>query len=99
MAVALANHGAFIELLKSAGIASRGPKRAPPKGQGTPHAQIALGNSPCTNRYAAMSRLYSALLVIASALTMAALGMMILVIIADIAQLAIPTSSPYGMNP
>jgi hypothetical protein len=32
-------------------------------------------------------------------LAMAALGMLILVIVADIAQLAIPTSSPYGMNP
>jgi hypothetical protein len=46
-----------------------------------------------------MSRLYSAFLVIASALTMAALGMLILVIIADIAQLAAPTSNLYGMNP
>jgi hypothetical protein len=46
-----------------------------------------------------MSKLYSALFVIASALAMAALGTLILVIIADVAQLAVPTSSPYGMNP
>jgi hypothetical protein len=46
-----------------------------------------------------MSKLYSAFLVIASALAMAALGMLILIVIAGIAQLAVPTSSPYGMNP
>jgi hypothetical protein len=46
-----------------------------------------------------MSRLYAAFLVLASALTMAALGMLILVIIADVAQLEAPTSNPYGMNP
>ena len=46
-----------------------------------------------------MSKLYSAFLVIASALAMAALGTLILIAIADIAQLAVPTSSPYGMNP
>jgi hypothetical protein len=46
-----------------------------------------------------MSKLYSAFLVIASALAMAALGMLILIVIADIAQLAVSASSPYGMNP
>jgi hypothetical protein len=46
-----------------------------------------------------MSKLYSAFFVIASSLAMAALGMLILVIISDIARLAISTSSPYGMNP
>jgi hypothetical protein len=46
-----------------------------------------------------MSKLYSAFLVIASLLVTAALGLLILVVITDIAQLAIPTNSYYGMNP
>lgn len=46
-----------------------------------------------------MSKLYSAFLVIASVVAMAAIGLLILVIIADIAQLAASTSKPFGMNP
>jgi hypothetical protein len=46
-----------------------------------------------------MSKLYSAFLVIASLLVTAALGLLILVVITDIVQLAIPTNSYYGMNP
>jgi hypothetical protein len=72
---------------------------APPRGREERLTPDCVGKSPRGNRYAAMSRLYSAFLVVASALAMAALGMLILVIIADIAKLAVPTSSPYGMNP
>jgi hypothetical protein len=46
-----------------------------------------------------MSKLYSACLVVASVVAMAALGMLILVLIADITQLALPTGNPFGMNP
>ncbi len=45
-----------------------------------------------------MSTVYSALLVIASLFAMAALGLLILVVITHIVQLAAPTNS-YGMNP
>jgi hypothetical protein len=46
-----------------------------------------------------MSTIYSALLVMASLLAMAALGLLILVLITHIVQLAGPTNSYYGMNP
>jgi hypothetical protein len=46
-----------------------------------------------------MSTIYSALFVIASLLAMAALGLLILIVITHIVQLAAPTNSYYGMNP
>ena len=46
-----------------------------------------------------MSTIYSALLVLASLLAMAAMGLLILVVITHIVQLAAPTNSYYGMNP
>jgi hypothetical protein len=46
-----------------------------------------------------MSKLYSAFLVITSVVAMAALGVLILVIIADISQLAVSASNPFGMKP
>ncbi len=45
-----------------------------------------------------MSKLYAALLVIASQFAMAALGMLILVVLADVSHLVAPTHTP-GMNP
>jgi hypothetical protein len=45
-----------------------------------------------------MSKLYTALLVIASQFAMAALGMLILVAITDIGHLATPADQYYGMN-
>ena len=45
-----------------------------------------------------MSKLYTALLVIASQFAMAALGMLILVAITDIGHLAAPADQYYGMN-
>jgi hypothetical protein len=45
-----------------------------------------------------MSKLYVAFLVIVSQFTMAALGMLILVVITDVTYLATPTIGYYGMN-
>jgi len=44
-----------------------------------------------------MSKLYAVFLVIASLFAMAALGMLILVVITEVAHLAAPANSP-GMN-
>jgi hypothetical protein len=44
-----------------------------------------------------MAKLYAAFLVIASLFAMAALGMLILVVITDVAHLAAPTNN-YGMS-
>jgi hypothetical protein len=46
-----------------------------------------------------MSKVYCAFLVIAWLLVTAALGLLILVVITDIAQLAFRTNGYYGMNP
>jgi len=46
-----------------------------------------------------MSKLYAIFLVIASLFAMAALGLLILIAITDVYQLAAPTSSQSGMNP
>jgi hypothetical protein len=45
-----------------------------------------------------MSKLYAGLLVVASLFAMAALGMLILIAITDVGQLAAPTDSTFGMN-
>jgi hypothetical protein len=46
-----------------------------------------------------MSKLHSALLVMASLVAMAALGLLILVVITNIVQLVVPATRYYGMNP
>jgi hypothetical protein len=51
-----------------------------------------------SQEHALMSKVYAGLLVIASLFAMVALGMLILVVIADVGHLAYPTNS-YGMNP
>jgi hypothetical protein len=45
-----------------------------------------------------MSKLYSAFLVVASLITMAALGTVILVVITDVTHLATPADQHYGMT-
>jgi hypothetical protein len=48
--------------------------------------------------FGAMSKLYAVFLVIVSQFAMAALGMLILVVIADVSRLATTTNSYLGMN-
>jgi hypothetical protein len=60
---------------------------------------VALRHHHGRKPIAPMSKLYSAFLVITSVVAMAALGVLILVIIADISQLAVSAGNPFGMKP